>query len=130
MKPLEIPTAYDQKIWDEKIHNICHKILLDRMSTDKDQARLLALQEKESGAKKSKYVTVETYNNYHFVPIAIETLGPWGDDAKKIINEIGQKIQKITNESRSTSYLSQRISIAVQRGNAASVLGTIHCGIK
>jgi hypothetical protein len=34
-------------------------------------------------AKKSKYVTVETYNNYHFVPIAIETLGPWGDDAKK-----------------------------------------------
>jgi hypothetical protein len=65
------------------------------------------------------------YNNYHLVPIAIETLGPWGDDAKKIINEIGQKIQKITNESRSTSYLSQRISIAVQRGNAASVLGTI-----
>jgi hypothetical protein len=52
-------------------------------------------------------------------------LGPWGDDAKKIINEIGQKIQKITNESRSTSYLSQRISIAVQRGNAASVLETI-----
>jgi hypothetical protein len=51
-------------------------------------------------------------------------LGPWGDDAKKIINEIGQKIQKITNESRSTSYLSQRISIAVQRGNAASVLRT------
>jgi hypothetical protein len=50
MKPLEIPTAYDQKIWDEKIHNIGHKILLDRMSTDKDQARLLALQEKESGA--------------------------------------------------------------------------------
>jgi hypothetical protein len=50
MKPLEIPTAYDQKIWDKKIYNICHKILLDRMSTDKDQARLLALQEKESGA--------------------------------------------------------------------------------
>jgi hypothetical protein len=55
-------------------------------------------------AKKSKYVTLDTYNNYHFVPIAIETLGPWGDDAKKIINEIGQKIQKITNESRSTSF--------------------------
>jgi hypothetical protein len=39
--------------------------------------------------------------------------------------KIGQKIQKITNESRSTSYLTQRISIAVQRGNAAPVLGTI-----
>jgi hypothetical protein len=64
-------------------------------------------------------------NNFHFVPIVIATLGPWGDDAKKIINEISQKIQKITNESRSTSYLSQRISIAIQRGNAVSVLGTI-----
>jgi hypothetical protein len=40
MKPLEIPTAYDQKIWDEK----------NRISSDKDQARLLALKEKESGA--------------------------------------------------------------------------------
>jgi hypothetical protein len=26
MKPLEIPTAYDQKIWDEKIHNICQSL--------------------------------------------------------------------------------------------------------
>jgi hypothetical protein len=42
--------AYDQKIWDEKIHNISHKTLLDRISSDKDQARLLALNEKESGA--------------------------------------------------------------------------------
>jgi hypothetical protein len=50
MKPLEIPTAYDQKIWDEKIHNISHKTLLDRISSDKDQASLLALKEKESGA--------------------------------------------------------------------------------
>jgi hypothetical protein len=27
MKPLEIPTAYDQKIWDEKIHNIYYKTI-------------------------------------------------------------------------------------------------------
>jgi hypothetical protein len=26
MKPLEIPTAYDHKIWDEKIHNICQSL--------------------------------------------------------------------------------------------------------
>jgi hypothetical protein len=40
-------------------------------------------------------------------------------------NEIDEKIHNITNESRSTSSLIQRISIAVQRGNAASILGTI-----
>jgi nucleoside permease NupC len=62
---------------------------------------------------------IATSNKYNFLWV----LGVMTQ--KKIINEIGQKIQKITNESRSTSYLSQRISIAVQRGNAASVLGTI-----
>jgi hypothetical protein len=61
---------------------------------------------------------IATSNKYNFLWV----LGVMTQ--KKIINEIGQKIQKITNESRSTSYLSQRISIAVQRGNAASVLGT------
>jgi hypothetical protein len=50
IKPLDILTAIDQKIWDEKIHNISHKTLLDIISSDKDQARLLALKEKESGA--------------------------------------------------------------------------------
>jgi ADP-dependent phosphofructokinase/glucokinase len=43
---------------------------------------------------------------------------------KKKNNEIGEKIHKITNELRATSYLIQRITIAVQRGNAASILET------
>jgi hypothetical protein len=34
---------------------------------------------------------------------------------QKKINEIREKIHSITNESRSTSYLIQRISIALQR---------------
>jgi ADP-dependent phosphofructokinase/glucokinase len=68
---------------------------------------------------------METNNNYYyFVPIAVEIMGPWGDDAKKKNNEIGEKIHKITNELRATSYLIQRITIAVQRGNAASILET------
>jgi ADP-dependent phosphofructokinase/glucokinase len=67
---------------------------------------------------------METNNNYYyFVPIAVEIMGPWGDYAKKK-NEIGEKIHKITNELRATSYLIQRITIAVQRGNAASILET------
>jgi hypothetical protein len=54
---------------------------------------------------------METNNNYYFVHIAIETMGLWGDDAKKN-HEIGEKIHNITNESSSISYLIQRISIA------------------
>jgi hypothetical protein len=45
---------------------------------------------------------------------------------QKKINKIGEKIHSITNEARSTFYLIQRISIALQLGNAASILGTIH----
>ena len=60
-----------------------------------------------------------------FVPIAIETSGVWGKEGLKMIQQIGSKISNLT---RSTHYLMQRISIAVQRGNVASILGTFPSG--
>jgi hypothetical protein len=74
------------------IFKLCGKPLLwDVTCTDTLAKSYIGLSSKKAGeaarlrenAKKSKYVTVETYNNYHFVLIAIETLGPWGDDAKQ-----------------------------------------------
>ena len=44
----------------------------------------------------------------------------------KLIKEVGKKISDLTGEKRSTSYLLQSISIAIQRGNAASVMGTVY----
>jgi hypothetical protein len=41
------------------------------------------------------------------------------------IKTIGKKIFASTDEPKSTSYLIQRISLAVQRGNAVSIIGTI-----
>lgn len=73
--------------------------------------------------KKTKYSSLD--DRFCFVPIAIETLGTWGDEGKKLIDEIGEKLSEKTRENRSKSYLIQRISIALQRGNAASILGTI-----
>ncbi len=58
------------------------------------------------------------------MPIAVETLGAWGSSAKKLISDLGNKIQKETGDQRSTSFLRQRISVGIQRGNAASVLGS------
>ena len=43
---------------------------------------------------------------------------------RKLIKEIGKRVQEVTGEKRSTFYLFQSISIAIQRGNAACVLGT------
>ena len=64
-------------------------------------------------------------NDYIFVPISVETLGVWGDLGMDFIKEVGRKIKDETGEKRSTSFLFQSISIAVQRGNALSVLGTV-----
>jgi hypothetical protein len=71
--------------------------------------------------KSKKYENL--INDFIFIPVAIETSGIWGPQALKLIHEIGKKIRIATGEARSTSYLIQRISIAIQRGNAASILG-------
>ena len=67
----------------------------------------------------------ELTKNYIFTPIAIETLGSWGQQGHELVKEIGRKIGDVTGERRSTFYLFQRISMAVQRANAASFLCTI-----
>ena len=65
---------------------------------------------------------------YFFVPIAMETLGAWGGDADAFLKDLGHRIEKATLDNRSTAFLRQRISGAVQRGNASSVLGTLPQG--
>ena len=67
----------------------------------------------------------DLFNNYSIIPIAMETLGSWGPMGKKFISDIGTRIAEATGEKRSKYYLFQAISMAVQRGNVASILGTM-----
>ena len=39
--------------------------------------------------------------------------------------ELGHRLRKVSGEANSYAYLTHRLSVAVQRGNAASVLGTM-----
>ena len=48
-----------------------------------------------------------------------------GEAAEEFVGELGRRLCKTTGESRSRKYLLQRIAIAMQRGNAAAVLGTM-----
>ncbi len=73
-------------------------------------------------AKVSKYQCLA--DNFVFYPMSIETMGPWGEECRKLIDEIGRMLKETTGETKAKSFLTQRISIANQRGNAASVLGT------
>jgi len=73
--------------------------------------------------KSAKYQTLSPL--YCFTPVAVETLGALGDEASIFFRDIGQRIATVTGEPRSYQFLMQRLSVSVQRGNAACVLGTV-----
>lgn len=76
-----------------------------------------------SNAEEKKRRKYESLTRAHiFCPFAMETLGAWGDDAKNLVSIIGGKICERNGETRSTTFLKQRLSLAVQRGNAASII--------
>ena len=72
--------------------------------------------------KKTKYVAIS--RTHHFIPIAIETSGALGHEAMGLITDIARRIRNISHEPMARAYLLQRISVAIQQGNAAAVLGT------
>ena len=59
-----------------------------------------------------------------FVPIAIESLGPLGSKATSFLSELGRRITAATSDVKETSYLYQRIFVALQRFNALSMHNT------
>ena len=73
-------------------------------------------------AKIQKYESLSA--SHFFVPVAIETTGVWCEEGLNFIRELGRRTSLITSDPRETSFLLQKISVAVQRGNAISVGGT------
>ena len=82
-----------------------------------------------AAATHSSLLKVQKYNalapTHHFVAIAVETLGPWNAEGLAFIRELGRRITLVTGEPRETTFLLQRISIAVQLGNVASITGSL-----
>lgn len=79
-----------------------------------------SLAAKAESEKRAKYSHLE--KDYRFIPFVIETSGVWGKDAIQLIRELGRRIALDTGETRATAFLRQRISLAVQRGNAHMIL--------
>lgn len=114
-----IPWKYGKPaVWDftcldtmcsSHIHNTCKTVGSAALSGESN--------------KNKKYQNLQ--NNYLFYPLAIETFGVWGTYALKFIKSIGKRMSAVNKDARSTAFLIQKISMAVQRGNAASVLGNL-----
>ena len=63
-------------------------------------------------------------HDYHFVPVGVETTGVLGKHAIVFYKLLAHNLKLATGEPRSSSFLLQRLSIAIKRGNAASILAT------
>jgi len=81
--------------------------------------------EAAEASKALKYADITT--GVDFIPVAIETSGTWGAQGFDLIRKIGRRLAEVTHEPREISFLRQRLSIAIQRGNAFCVMGTFQC---
>jgi hypothetical protein len=78
--------------------------------------------EQAATRKLTKYA--DLCRRYEFVPIALESHGPFCASATTFLTELGRRIAAVTFDTRETSFLYQRLSIALQRFNAVCVMNT------
>ena len=69
--------------------------------------------------QRSKYEILS--QTHHFVLAVVETGGAFDTEALDLFAEIGMWICTATQEIRAQAFLLQQVSVALQRGNAASV---------
>jgi hypothetical protein len=62
---------------------------------------------------------------YTLCPFAVETLGSFGDDALQLVRELGARLRQSSGDAREKTWLRKLFSVAIQRGNAASILATM-----
>ena len=73
--------------------------------------------------KQRKYEALD--NRFIVQPVGFETMGSWGAGAMSFLMNVGNRIKRATGNPRAMEYLRQRVSIEIQRGNAAAVIGTV-----
>jgi hypothetical protein len=61
---------------------------------------------------------------YDFVPVAVESHGSFSTAAMCFLKDLGRRITAVTADARETSFLFQRLSVALQRFNAVCVRDT------
>ena len=102
-------------VWDATCSNTFAESSVNESAVEAGRSAL-----KAEISKRAKYP--DMVRNYMFEPIAIETSGVYGPSTKIIIQEIGKRISQKSGDKRETMWLKQRLSIAIQRGNALSIL--------
>jgi len=64
-------------------------------------------------------------DKYYFQPVAIETTGVYGKSTAPFLSCSPKKLVDISGNPRERQWLHQRLSLAVVKGNAASILACV-----
>lgn len=78
----------------------------------------------QAALKKHNLCKAVKQRNYTIVPFAVESLGPWCEEAIKFTDELGKRLIAATGERRSKEFFKKNISLAIQRGNASKIMGS------
>jgi len=78
--------------------------------------------ETAAARKTTKYSSLS--GTHDFFPVAMETLGPMSVSAQEFLAQIGRRLTDATTDPRETTFLSQRLSVAIQRFNSACLADT------
>ena len=70
--------------------------------------------------KRHKYAALA--EAHQFEPIAVETMGVYGESTGVIIRAIGRRLVEATGDPREANWFRQNLAIAIQRDNAFSIL--------
>ena len=100
---------------------IVDTVALSHLPSTKNQPGAAALRAAE--IKTLKYRSLAP--TYQIMPISLETFGAWHTESLDFMRELGRRTSLVTGDQRETTFLLQRISVAVQRGNAAVVRGSL-----
>ena len=93
----------------------------------KSSAHAAAAAEAAAQRKEDKYADIAQV--HLFYPLAFETMGQINSVGQEFLSDLGHRISLVTDDPRETSFLYQRISIALQRFNAvvfSNSFGHIH----
>ena len=103
--------------WDVTAHDTYADSHINMTSSEAGSAARQA-----ASKKNTKYIDITS--THIFYPIAIETAGSLDVQALEVIEEIGRRITEATEDPKETTYLFQRLSMAIRRGNAVSFFNT------
>ena len=85
-------------------------------------SRAGAVAEMAENRKSAQYTHLQS--THLFMPVSAETSGVFGEESLHFLRELARRVRDRTGEPDAFQHLLQRLSMAIQRGNAISIMGT------